>query len=393
MKKLFLAAAVSALSVSAAQAAPVVYGKLNVGIAETDTFGSQPNGNVRYTETRNVANVNSYASRIGVKGEEKLTDSLNAIYQAEWEVNAVGGNGPVSTDTNGTNFNNKPVDWNMRNRFIGLKYDGIGAVKVGKMDTALKNIQGKVDIFKDMDMDHTKFQTGEVRANNVISLESDPRALSGVGAVVQLVQAENTKLTGNSENVKRNFGSAVSGALTYENKDYGLYAAAAADQNVASTFNGLHTAAKSVYSAAAEAQTFRVVGGLNVGALVNELEGAFVNVLVQTSQPVHLSDAAKSTKGDFYGFDRENSFIVSGGYTIPQTPVTVKGQFGQSVSKYNIGNDVKLQIWGGKVDYKLNSHATAYTFFSRMTDDRVVNAKGTEVHARNAGGVGLEYNF
>lgn len=393
MNKLFLAAAVSALSVSAAQAAPVVYGKLNVAVADTDTFAAQPNGNTRYTETRNVANVNSYASRIGVKGEEKLTDNLNAIYQAEWELNAVGGNGPVST--NGKGFNNTPVDWNTRNRFLGLKYDGIGAVKVGKMDTALKNIQGKADIFKDMDMDHKVFQTGENRPSNVISFESDPRALSGVGATIQFIQAENTALTSNSKNVKRNFGSAVSGAVTYENKDYGLYTAVGADQNVASTFAGTRGAIQTGLPTA-EAQTFRGVAGLNFGALVNALDGAFANVLVQTSQPVHLSTAAKSAKGAFYGFDRENSFLVSGGYTIPQTPVTVKGQFGESVSKYTVGKDVKLQVWGGKLDYKLNSHATAYTFFSQIRDDRQValaNGKSVDVHPRNTGGVGLEYNF
>ena len=45
--------------------------------------------------------------RIGVKGEEKLTDKLSAVYLAEWA---------ISTDGSGSD-----TDLSARNRFIGLK--------------------------------------------------------------------------------------------------------------------------------------------------------------------------------------------------------------------------------------------------------------------------------
>ncbi len=65
MKKLLIAAAVSTLSITAAQAAPTLYGKLNVTLDQVDNSDFAGN---------DVTALNSNASRIGVKGEEKLTD-------------------------------------------------------------------------------------------------------------------------------------------------------------------------------------------------------------------------------------------------------------------------------------------------------------------------------
>ncbi|MFX9031526.1 porin, partial [Acinetobacter baumannii] len=79
------------------QAAPTLYGKLNVTIDQVD--------NKNFDGKSDVTEVNSNASRIGVKGEEKLTDNLSAVYLAEWQINA---------DGDGT-------DLGQRNRYIGIK--------------------------------------------------------------------------------------------------------------------------------------------------------------------------------------------------------------------------------------------------------------------------------
>ena len=107
MKKLLLAATVATLTMSAAQAAPTVYGKLNVTVDNIDNNDFKDESLVK---------VNSNASRIGVKGEEKITDELSAVYLAEWQVN---------TDGDGT-------DLGMRNRYIGIKSNGVGTLKVGR---------------------------------------------------------------------------------------------------------------------------------------------------------------------------------------------------------------------------------------------------------------------
>jgi len=74
MKKLLLAAAVTTLSLNAAQAAPTLYGKLNVSIDNVD--------NKSFDGKSDVTEINSNASRFGIKGEEKLTEKLSAIYLA-----------------------------------------------------------------------------------------------------------------------------------------------------------------------------------------------------------------------------------------------------------------------------------------------------------------------
>ena len=150
MKKLLLAAAVATLSLSAAQAAPTLYGKLNVTLDQVDNTDFKGN---------DVTEVNSNASRIGVKGEEKLTDNVAAVYQAEWE---------IATDGSDS-------DLNARNRFLGLKFSDVGTLKVGQYDSYFKTAAGKnQDIFNDHNhLDITKTMHGEERLKNVIGFETD----------------------------------------------------------------------------------------------------------------------------------------------------------------------------------------------------------------------------
>ena len=82
MKKLLLATAIAALSVSAANAAPTVYGKAFVAMdyvnAEFDSVG-----NVNDMDEDTVE-INSHASRIGIKGSEAMTANTDVIYQLEY---------------------------------------------------------------------------------------------------------------------------------------------------------------------------------------------------------------------------------------------------------------------------------------------------------------------
>ncbi|KYQ85366.1 hypothetical protein AWW72_00160 [Acinetobacter sp. NRRL B-65365] len=78
-----------------------------------------------------VWKVNSNSSFVGIKGEEKLTEHLSAVYLAEWAFYADG----------------DKIDWSQRNRFIGLKDDHLGTVKVGKNNTPIKDLSSPVDSF------------------------------------------------------------------------------------------------------------------------------------------------------------------------------------------------------------------------------------------------------
>lgn len=356
MKKLLLATAISALSIGAAQAAPTVYGKLHVSIDSVDKQ--------KATDTDNVFEVNSNASRIGVKGDEKLTDNLSVIYLAEWQVN-----------TDGTDN-----DLSQRNRYVGLNYAGIGAVKVGKWDSYTKLAQGKVDYFNDMTyLDITKQLAGENRLNNVIGFESDAKALGGLGFNLMLQQGEGTKLAGdNSAGEDDSIGDAISASVVYNNKDLGLYTALAGDKDVVSKFNGAG-------GVSAQAEIIRLAGSLDMGALAN-VPGLVLNAMFQNAQPSNLpknpKDAILKT------LDQETSFLVSAAYTIGETPWTVKAQYHQATTEFtNNTKDVKLSQVGGIVDYAFNSKTRAYGYIAQQSDDR----KGKD--DLNHVGIGLEFNF
>ncbi|MDU5498521.1 MAG: porin, partial [Acinetobacter baumannii] len=221
MKKLLLAAAVATLSVNAVQAAPTLYGKLNVSINQVD--------NKNFDGKSDVTEVNSNSSRIGVKGEEKLTDKLSAVYLAEWA---------ISTDGSGSD-----TDLSARNRFIGLKTEGVGTLKVGKYDSYFKTSAGSnQDIFNDDTiLDITNTMYGEERLNNVIGFESDPKLLAGVTFNVMFQQGETpadpTPGASGNDDKRNGFGDSVSGSLGYENKDIGLALAAAANYSVQGKYN------------------------------------------------------------------------------------------------------------------------------------------------------------
>ncbi|MEY4516900.1 MAG: hypothetical protein RL180_1246, partial [Pseudomonadota bacterium] len=214
MKKLLLATVISALSISAVQAAPKVYGKLAVS---TDYVNAKEASVVKgQKEDSNTWKVNSNASRFGVKGEDELTPTLSAVYQIEWGVDATDG----ATLTN-------------RNRFLGLKSTDLGTVKWGQFDTATKESQNKVDVFNDfagesLDMKHVL--TGEKRATNVIGYESPE--MEGLPLVVnaQLLMDESTSATAVNNNSKN--GASISVAY----KQDGIYAAVSTDYKVSHGF-------------------------------------------------------------------------------------------------------------------------------------------------------------
>ncbi|MCL1066485.1 porin [Shewanella olleyana] len=135
--KTLVASAITAATLSTAHAAePLeVYGKLNVSVQSNDSGDGS------------VTEVQSNASRFGVKGGFELSDSLEAFYTIEYQV-----------DTGKDSSNN----FTARNQFVGLK-GNFGSFAVGRNDTMLKQSQGKVDQFNDYSGDLGKLFKGENR--------------------------------------------------------------------------------------------------------------------------------------------------------------------------------------------------------------------------------------
>ncbi len=139
-------ALLSSLSMSAFAADVDIYGKANLSLQSSDE------GEGSFTE------VKSNASRIGLKGTHDLGDGLTVIYKAEFQVDLDGDSEKGDSITD-------------RNQYVGLA-GSFGEVLLGKNDTMLKQSQGKVDLFSDLNGDIKSLWKGENRMADTISYKS-----------------------------------------------------------------------------------------------------------------------------------------------------------------------------------------------------------------------------
>jgi predicted porin len=123
-----------------------IYGRADVSLQKSDE------GEGSFTE------VKSNASRIGFKGTHALNDGLEVVYKAEFQVDLDGDSAKGDSITD-------------RNQYVGLK-GGFGEVLLGKNDTMLKQSQGKVDLFSDLNGDIKNLWKGENRMADTISYKS-----------------------------------------------------------------------------------------------------------------------------------------------------------------------------------------------------------------------------
>ena len=126
MKKLLLATAVAALSVSAANAAPTVYGKAFLAAdyvnADFDSAGSANDAD------EDTVEINSYSSRIGFKGSEAMTANTDVIYRLEY----------------GTSIDGDNATFSNRDTYLGVNNKQFGEFRVGKNQSSLDKINNVV---------------------------------------------------------------------------------------------------------------------------------------------------------------------------------------------------------------------------------------------------------
>ncbi len=132
MKKLLLATAVAALSVSAANAAPTVYGKAFVGMDYVNTEIDRPVGSVLADVDESTVEINSYSSRLGFKGSEALSANTDVIYQYE-----------VGIAIDGDNGSNN-VAFTSRDTYLGLKNESLGEFRFGRNTSVLDYVNNVI---------------------------------------------------------------------------------------------------------------------------------------------------------------------------------------------------------------------------------------------------------
>lgn len=239
-RKLLALAVGTALSLPlAAQAAPSVYGQLNLSVDKVSTNAVIAPAPVPVPPaSADSWQVNSNSSRLGVMGEEALGSGLSAVYKAEWAVSGdVAGNPNSATNT----------DLVGRDRYLGLK-GSFGTVRLGAYDSPLKTSQGMVDQFNDMTYtDMANFILGDNRLDNAIGYTSPKLAdVITLNAVIQ---------PGEGAGADSRLANAYSLSAVFESG--GIYAAAAYDSDV--TNGG--------YAAVTGYNTVRLTGGYTMDAL------------------------------------------------------------------------------------------------------------------------------
>ena len=126
MKKLLLATAIAALSVSATNAAPTLYGK---AFLAADYVNAEYNsvGNVNDFDEDTIE-INSHSSRLGFKGSEAMTANTDVIYRLEYGTS-------IDGDKNG--FTN-------RDTYLGVVNKQFGEFRVGKNQSTLARVDNVV---------------------------------------------------------------------------------------------------------------------------------------------------------------------------------------------------------------------------------------------------------
>ncbi|MGE4314823.1 porin [Acinetobacter sp.] len=366
-----LAAAI-ALSLLAAPtfAAPTLYGEIDASI----DYLPEDNAN---TSDKDVVEVSSNSSFIGLKGEEKLSERLNAVYAIEWAFNA---------DGEGT-------DWSQRNRFVGLKDAQLGTLKVGAHDTPLKQLSSPVDTFNNYvanKADVTGIMTGEARISNAVIYESPAIALPTGAIKVNALLASGeasgiAKGNGASKTAGRGLGDAWSASVVYDSPV--VVAGIAYDKAIPSNFAGvgfLNTKQSELgdrTSIFAAANTLRAIGRVNL--LDNALA---LKALYQTSDVEEGAgnDAAAATIDDSQGW------LLGAEYNLPTAQAwTVKAQYSQNTTSFKSAkSDFDAQQIFVGADYAFNKQVKAYGYAGYLTLEQ-----GDLETKQPVVGTGLEYKF
>ena len=167
---------------------PTVYGKLWISVESQDTASG--------TEVDMVSN----ASRIGIKGSMDFGEGIEAIYQAEYEVDPVDGTADESKDRT----------FKQRNSFVGLK-GSMGTIFLGKHDTATKKSQKKIDLFNDLAGDIKNILQGENRMSDLVGYTT-PK-INGFSATFNAIKG--TEGLGDDS-----IGDSTSTSISYDSENF-----------------------------------------------------------------------------------------------------------------------------------------------------------------------------
>lgn len=351
-------------------AAPTFYGEIDA------TVDYLPEDNASPVSDKDVIELSSNNSFVGLKGDEKLTDRLSAIYAIEWAFNSDG----------------EGDDWSKRNRFVGLKDAKLGTLKIGAHDTPLKQLSSPVDTFNNYvgnRADVSGIFTGESRVANAVVYEAPAIALpqGAIKVNALLATGENSGIKSDKGVVKtanRGLGDAWSASVVYDSPV--VVAGVAYDKAIPTNFLGRgfdNASAPEVTGGTlfAAANTIRAIGRVNLDG------GLALKALYQTSEVADVDAASKAV--DLL-IDDAQGWLIGAEYNLPNAKAwTVKGQYSQNTTSFkdNTADYEAQQIFVG-ADYAFSKQVKAYGYAGYLTLER-----GSLETKQPVVGTGLEYKF
>ena len=192
MKKwVYIPVLATTLACSSAWSEVIVYGKANVSLQNADESGDRE------------IELQSNSSRIGLMGEEALSDSVTVLYRFEYETSVDDGDKDGQTVT-------------QRNIYLGLQ-TAVGTLMGGVFDSPLKTAATKVDLFNDLEGDVRNIFAGENRPKNIVQYVT-PKSFGPFTGKVAYITKEQDGIDG------------VSSSAAYDGDRF--YFALAMDQDV-----------------------------------------------------------------------------------------------------------------------------------------------------------------
>lgn len=340
MKKLLLASAVAALSVSAANAAPTVYGKAYLTVDASNAKATSKSGLVQTKEDTNEKGLNSNSSRIGLKGSEALTANTDVVYQLEYG---------VAID------NGRANQFTSRDTYLGLAHKQYGTLLAGRLTA----IDDNVDF------------ASALEGNNV----------GDIGPTFNAPRANNAFAY-----VSPEYNGAQFLAMYAFDRDTDEGGLARDDQfGVGATYSTGPINAGATYIHYGDDNHLRLSGNYAVSPALT------VGALYQISK---FGVAAKNQKAsplndENVGDKKENTLIVSGEMKTA-TPWTAYGQV--ALIKNVAGFDNKSMGVGVGGKYAFNKATTGHIYTGYVNSERKTANNST----KNTGfgvGAGVEYNF
>lgn len=353
MKKIAIASAIALASITAAHAAPTVYGKVLLTGEYTDV-DDKTSKNDDTSSTKLVSNF----SRIGFKGEDDLTDTTKLVYQLEYGIDV---DAASNQDSKGKDKN----QFYSRNTYIGLAHNTMGTLLAGRHDTPFKLAKGGVDVFNDYDNVWLgKLMAGEQRVDNVIAYKSPtlvgtPVTFLGAVSLDECSQNDDDKCL-----VTAATGTTPAKPAVYRDKKNAYSAMVNYDQN--GVYIGLGYD-NSVYGN--DTSGWRLAGSLDMGKM-NMVDGLTLGALYQDY--------------DFNTDDNEQSWLLSGKYKVGATPWAVKAQYIDTSNQSGVKDNDATEVALG-AEYSFNKATKGHLYAAQIDTDNVSD--------KTIVGGGLEYKF